>query len=48
MKIAGNSYLNAILKCMDLNNVANLITSDLSNYNEFGLYGFKCFVVVIF
>lgn len=26
-----------ILDLMDLNNVRNLITSDLSNYNEFGL-----------
>lgn len=37
MKIAGNSYLNAVLEFMDLNNVDKCITSDLSNYNEFGL-----------
>lgn len=37
MKIAGNSYLNAVLELMDLNNARNIITSDLSNYNEFEL-----------
>lgn len=37
MKMAGNSHLNTVLDLVDLNNVRNLITSDLSNYNEFGL-----------